>query len=177
MCFRQVVGLLAVGVLSAGSALATPSVTLAWNASGSGGVAGYRLYQGLVSHNYSSLTDLGLATNVTISGLAPGRTYYFAVTDYEIDGLESAFSGEVSYTVPVGGAILQLACANGQAVLSGTARAGYQYDVQASTQAVGGTNWVTIGSLSVGTNSAFRFLDPTVATNRCRVYRLRQTSP
>ena len=38
---------------------------------------------------------------MTISGLVPGATYYFAATTYNAAGLESPFSSEVSYLVPL----------------------------------------------------------------------------
>ena len=74
-------------------------VSLAWNpVSGSG--IGYRLYYGMASGSYSKSVDAGSATTASVSGLAPGVTYYFAVTAYTSDGLESAFSSEVTYTPP-----------------------------------------------------------------------------
>ncbi|HWX21958.1 MAG TPA: LamG-like jellyroll fold domain-containing protein [Candidatus Binatia bacterium] len=76
-----------------------PSVTLAWNASLSPAIAGYRLYQGQASETYSLTNDLGNITNTTVSGLTVGATYFFAVTAYDINGLESLPSSEISYTV------------------------------------------------------------------------------
>src|SRR5262249_1759364 len=39
-------------------------------------------------------------TSTTISGLAPGATYFFAATAYDSLGVESPFSNEISYLVP-----------------------------------------------------------------------------
>ncbi len=77
------------------------TVTLAWNPVASSATAGYRLYQGAASRSYTNLFDAGNQTNATISGLAAGCTYYFAVTDYTTNGLESDYSIELSYTVPL----------------------------------------------------------------------------
>jgi cell wall assembly regulator SMI1 len=44
---------------------------------------------------------MGNLTSNTISGLVSGATYYFAVTAIGTNGLESDYSAEVSYTVPL----------------------------------------------------------------------------
>src|SRR5215471_9428230 len=78
-----------------------PSVTLAWNPSPASNIAGYRLYLGLSSGNYATSLDVGATTNATLANLTPGTTYFFAVTAYDTNRLESPFSGEISYTVPI----------------------------------------------------------------------------
>jgi hypothetical protein len=82
-------------------ALATGSVTLAWNSSTDPTIAGYNIYYGGTSHTYTNKISVGNATSVTISGLVQGNTYYFAATTYSASGLESPFSGELAYLVPV----------------------------------------------------------------------------
>lgn len=74
------------------------SVTLAWNASAGSGVVGYYLYEGSASRNYTNRIAAGNVTAATVSGLDPGTTYYFAVTAYDNNGLESEPSSEVTYT-------------------------------------------------------------------------------
>ncbi len=81
-------------------ALATQSVTLAWNPSTDSTVVGYNIYYGGASHNYTNTLSAGNATNMTIPGLAGGTTYYFAATSYNGSGVQSPFSSEVSYLVP-----------------------------------------------------------------------------
>jgi len=159
------------------AAHAQSSVTLGWDASTDPALAGYRLYQGVVSHTYTSSTNVSTATTATVTGLMPGRTYFFAVTAYDTAGLESSYSGEVSYTVPVPapkGPRLQMAVnAAKQVTLSGTAPAGYMYAVLATKDF---KTWTTNGSVLVSTNGTFQFIDPTAATNSMRFYRLRQIS-
>ncbi len=82
------------------SALATESVTLAWDTSTDPIVAGYNVYYGGASGAYTNEICAGNATNATISGLVEGTTYYFAATTYAASGMESPFSSEVSYLVP-----------------------------------------------------------------------------
>ena len=83
------------------SAFATGSVTLAWNASTDPIVAGYNVYYGGASGAYTNEICAGNATNATISGLVQGTTCYFAATTYAASGMESPFSSEVSYLVPM----------------------------------------------------------------------------
>jgi len=61
-------------------------------------VAGYKLYYGTSSRNYSNNINVGMVTSYTVSGLAPG-TYYFTVTAYDASGNESGFSNEAIKTI------------------------------------------------------------------------------
>jgi len=56
---------------------------------------------GTVSGQYSSSVPVGKVTSYTVSSLAQGTTYYFAVTAVNADGLESPYSAQVSRTIPV----------------------------------------------------------------------------
>jgi len=76
-------------------------VTLAWDPNSEPGLAGYKVYYGSSSRNYTHSEDAGMNENWTISGIEEGKTYYYAVTAYDVDGNESDFSEELSYTVPV----------------------------------------------------------------------------
>ena len=82
------------------SSIASPSLTLGWNPSPGTNVAGYHLYYGGASGNYSNTVDAGTNTMATVSNLTIGATYYFAATAYDSDGLESDFSNEINYTIP-----------------------------------------------------------------------------
>jgi hypothetical protein len=81
------------------SAFATGSVKLAWNASANPIVAGYNVHYGGACGTYTNVICAGHATNITISGLVQGATYYFAATTYAASGMESPFSSEVTCLV------------------------------------------------------------------------------
>ena len=81
------------------SAAHAADVTLAWDRSQDGDVAGYRLYYGTTSRYYTTMISVGNNTTCTVTNLEPGQTYYFAVTAYDTGSNESAFSGEISHTV------------------------------------------------------------------------------
>ena len=78
------------------------SVNLAWDASTSANVGGYIVSYGQGSAKYASSVDVGNKTAFTIPGLQEGRQYYFRVKAYDSNRtVESAYSNEISTTVPV----------------------------------------------------------------------------
>ncbi len=90
-----------IGLLLASATALAAEVRLAWDPSPGPEVIGYRLYWGTQSRQYARSVDVGLVTTATIRELSAGTTYYFAATAYASRGLESDFSNEVQYTVPV----------------------------------------------------------------------------
>lgn len=78
-----------------------PSVTLAWDASPTAGVAGYHIYYGIASRFYTNQLDSGTNLTLTVSNLVRGNTYFFAATAYSPTGLESDFSNEATATLPL----------------------------------------------------------------------------
>ena len=78
------------------------TVNLAWDASTSANVGGYKVFYGQNTGNYTSSVDVGNATTYALSGLQEGVSYYFAMKAYDVtQNTESAFSNEVTFTVPV----------------------------------------------------------------------------
>jgi PKD repeat protein len=75
-------------------------VSLAWDVVNDPRVAGYKVYYGTSSRNYTGQVDVGNATIRTVSNLIDGATYYFAVTVYEASRIESGYSNEVIGAVP-----------------------------------------------------------------------------
>ncbi len=80
------------------------SATLAWDAptkreDGSTlqatDIAGYKLYYGTSSMQYTDTIDVGNTTSYSTGNLPPG-TFYIAVTVYDNDGIESDYSAEIS---------------------------------------------------------------------------------
>ena len=72
------------------------TVTLAWDASASTNVAGYRVYYGTNSRAYFCVTNAGLVLTQAVVLPHRGR-WFFAATAYDTNGLESDFSSEVSW--------------------------------------------------------------------------------
>jgi hypothetical protein len=64
-------------------------------------LAGYRVYYGLAEGDYPNKVEVNspVLTSIELTGL-PSGTYWFVVTAYDADGLESGYSAWVS--APVG---------------------------------------------------------------------------
>lgn len=77
------------------------NVTLAWDPSPDKSAAGYLIFQGGATRNYTNQTSVGLVTNVTLIGLTVGSTYFFAAKVFTTNGLVSDFSTEAAYTIPL----------------------------------------------------------------------------
>jgi hypothetical protein len=82
------------------SVLGQNSVTLAWDRDVGTNIAGYKLYYGVACRTYTNTINVGNQTNATVSNLAAGTVYYFAVTAYDTSGVESDYSNEAGCTNP-----------------------------------------------------------------------------
>lgn len=149
---------------------AAGAVSLTWNSSTNSAVDGYKIYYGTTSQTYFTNVVAGNVTNITISGLTEGTTYYFAATSYDAAGDESGYSDEVMYTatnqIVASAATLAPAVSSvaGQFSFTVSGAAGSQYVVQASTDLI---NWITLG-----TNvSPFTMVDSNAAAYPHRYYR------
>jgi len=74
----------------------TNAVGLAWVASPTLGVTGYRILYGLESNALTNSTDVGNVTSAIISGLISGQTYYFAVVALAPGGQSLAADATIS---------------------------------------------------------------------------------
>ena len=74
-------------------------VTLGWDQNTEPDIAGYKIYYGNSSRNYTNSKDVKdkTATSCIITNLTVGQTYYFAATSYNSSLVESNYSAEVSY--------------------------------------------------------------------------------
>src|SRR6266478_7015815 len=99
---RRFVGLishciLALSWLASITRVVAADVTLAWDADSDPNVVGYRLHSGTTSGVYTQTTEVGNVTAASVSNLVNGNTYFFVVTAYDANAIESAPSNEVSY--------------------------------------------------------------------------------
>jgi hypothetical protein len=63
-------------------------------------LAGYKIYYGTATGNYTYIVDVGKVTTYTFTNLADGLTYYFVATSYNAARFESNYSNEVSKSIP-----------------------------------------------------------------------------
>src|SRR5215831_348097 len=112
-CWRCVMLLRSVSILLACLSLACATapvqaaqVQLVWdtpvqaNGTPVPNVAGYNLYYGSQSGQYQTVVPVGLTTTYTVQNVSTGQTYYFVVKAYDSTGIASAFSNEISVTLP-----------------------------------------------------------------------------
>ena len=74
------------------------SVHIGWPPSDSPEVVGYRVHYGDQPGFYTNTVQVDgrFTSDAVIGGLEEGKTYFFAVTAYTADGLESGYSKEIS---------------------------------------------------------------------------------
>ena len=77
------------------------SITLGWYQDANAAIAGFNVYYGTASQDYMSSVQTGPQPFCDIHDLDEGTTYYFAVSAFDSNGVESGLSPEISYTVPI----------------------------------------------------------------------------
>ena len=145
------------------------AVKLAWNASVSTDVTGYCIHYGTASGRYASSIVVGNLTSGTVSGLADGDTYYFAISAVNAAGLESGFSNEVSFKPGIHMSLIRVA-SNGETVLSLRGQVGHQYDIEASEDL---NAWTLISTVTIPDGGSLEYSDPAAGSYSRRFYRTR----
>lgn len=76
-------------------------VTLRWDQSATTGVVGYYVYRGTQEGSYTKISSSVAGTSYADSNIEPGQNvYYYVVTAVDSSGTESAFSSQVSVSIP-----------------------------------------------------------------------------
>jgi hypothetical protein len=75
---------------------AGPAVTLTWDPDPDHSVVGFRLHCGTTSGVFTQVINVGDATTRLVSNLVGGKTYFFALTAYEANCVESPLSNKAS---------------------------------------------------------------------------------
>lgn|SRR5487761_282406 len=85
------------------SSIPTHSVTLSWVASASSGVIGYNIYRSQTSGgSYTKLNSAVIAgVSYIDAGVSAGQTYYYVATAVGQGNTESAYSAQVSASIPI----------------------------------------------------------------------------
>ncbi len=128
-------------------------VTVAWDPDTGAAVAGYKVYWGTVSRNYSWYADTSTQTNYTVPSLTPGATYYIAATAYDGTRNESGFSNEVLYTVPSACTFATTPAGQSFGAGGGTGSVSVTAGSGCSWTASNPASWVTITSGASGTGN------------------------
>jgi hypothetical protein len=156
-------------LITCSRAQAQQSLTLAWNPSTNSNVAGYTVYLGYSSGDFTQQFDAGTNTSIVLKGLVPGQTNYMVVKAYNSQDVESAPSNEISFIVPGMLSMAPKAQPRKPAEISFAVAPGHSYEVEASVDLV---NWSTIWETSSTTNGVMTYSDPEGANLKVRFYRL-----
>ena len=99
--FRPLIISLAILLLISNDEIVSAQSTLTWDPPGYvQNIDGYKVYYGNTRRNYpehKKIEDKN-QTSLPLDFLADGDTYYLTVTSYNLSGLESVYSNEVTYT-------------------------------------------------------------------------------
>jgi len=82
------------------------SVTLTWDPVNSPALAGYTMHYGPATRHYTISIPVGEATTTTVSDLAEGAIYHFAVTAYDWSGVPSDYSNDLAAIITSGSPIV-----------------------------------------------------------------------
>ncbi len=173
------VTLLCLGLCSSAFGIQAPppggqQATVEWNASSDPTVVGYYLYYGTTNGVYTSKINVSANIAYTVSGLAPGSTYYFTTTSYNAAGVESSSVAPISYIVP---GILAAAqnSTNGVMRVRFPVAVGQSYQLQASSDLRSWMNlWLTPPQT---TNTWIEYDEPQNNFLTGRYYRLILNAP
>jgi hypothetical protein len=143
------------------------TVTLAWDPNSESDVSGYKVHYGLNSRTYPFVVDTGTATSQTIENLQEGVSYYFAVTAYNVAGLESGFSGEIGFTVPWR-SIYAVGDGSFRIRFRGVPERTYRIEY---TESLTAPDWRTLSTGTAGVNGSFEIVDRPTAGSPARFYR------
>jgi hypothetical protein len=95
---RQLCLILVLLLLAFPALVKANTVGLAWDPNAESDVAGYLVFYGTQSGNYSGYVDVGAATNALMNTGSSTTSYYFAVAAYSTAGIRSALSAEVQWS-------------------------------------------------------------------------------
>jgi hypothetical protein len=128
------------------------SISLELDPSPDSDVVGYNIYYGTTSGDYTNKVTIRDKTTAAIPNLTAGKTYYFAATAFDINGMESGFSNEIQFIVP--GAITLSRGVNpgDPVVIKFPVAPSHWYELQATTDL---QHWITIWNTGVATSNAW----------------------
>lgn len=73
-----------------------PAIVISYDLNKETDIAGYKVYYGELSGQYTETIDMGNTNIYTILGLTIDKVYYIVITAYDTTGHESIYSEEVS---------------------------------------------------------------------------------
>jgi len=134
------------------SRAAAGEAALSWEPNKESDLAGYRIYYGTSkrgancptgNHGYTAKVSVGKVSSHTIGNLTEGKTYYFSISAFDVNGNESCFSGETSKSIPfaasdTGNPVVTISNPADGAKVSGTVK------ISASATDADGIEWMSL---------------------------------
>jgi hypothetical protein len=109
---------------------------------------------------------VGNVTSNTLQGLINGTTYFFSVSCYDTNGVESVLSNEISYA-PGPPPVMPSVTATTQGVLTLSGPASQSFNILAAENLF---DWVVIGTVTLGANGSALFTDTNATSFPKRFY-------
>ena len=147
---RLIIISLFAALLISGVPAKAAEITLAWDSNTEPNLSGYKVYSGTASRSYSGSVDVGNWTSCVMSGLEPGRTYYFAAKAYNATGAESDYSSEVVYSAPAACSFSLSPASQSYSSSGGAGSVSVSAGSTCSWTAVSGASWLTVTAGSSG---------------------------
>jgi hypothetical protein len=153
--------------------------SLEWDPNPEPYIAGYNVYAGENTRNYTRVVDVGLQTSLPLTNLHVGVTYFFAVTAYDADRFESPFSDEILYTPAVDATnTMALPCTfsysrEAQIIRFGGS-AGQQCRVVASSDLI---EWDEVSVITLPDNGVGEYEESAADSPAMRFYRVIASTP
>ena len=152
---------------------ATPGdlqITLSWSANTESDLAYYRIYGGTTANPTTLIyqTTNKLTLSYIVTGLTAGSTYYYRITAVDLSSGESAYSSEVSATVPVISSLVAYYPFNGNANdESGNGNNGTNYGATPTIDRFGNANTAysfngTSNYIQIPTSTSFQSINSEV---------------
>jgi len=135
--------------------------TLAWDPSRDARVAGYAVYYGQVGSTTTNRLDIGAATNATIYSLTVASNYFFYVTSYNTNQLESSPSPIIFYRPPALSGLRLTPQVNGTVKIQFRTAPGAVGSIQYTVSWVN-PGWQTVGTAIADTNGVVTITDSVV---------------
>jgi hypothetical protein len=143
--------------------------TLAWDAGQGGSIAGYALYYG-VTGSTTNRQDLGMVNAVTLFNLLAYSNYFFYLTAYNAEGIESASSSVLYFKPQALSALVLTSPVRGTMNLHFRAAPGSVCQVQ-FTPSLNPPQWQTLGSATADANGNITISDQGAGNASSRFYR------
>jgi hypothetical protein len=169
--FVLLVGLIgSMGLTHTASATSSLMATIDWNLSLDPTVIGYAIYYNAAGSTVTNRLDVGLTTEVVVSGLKASTAYSFYAVSYDLSQTESLPSNLQIYTTPPISPLRLTPPVNGSMTLSFCVAPGTSCHVE-YTDSLSPPNWTMLNTAVGDSNGLVTISDTVDPSKPSRFYR------